>query len=188
MGFSRRFWTIISGVCKTTTGCTACNVWRCKLHFVIAPSVAAGMTKWFHKIRNSCSHFVFSKLRGVEFNNPAPCSNSKPEIGHRDKSILILHKSSIYCTTGYMSFVLGRFQLNHQTHSETEEVDTAVTFATHSLSWWNLRRAIETSVAADREVNHSHIWSVCFSLDSRNRDSHVTFKGRSNVSHCPSSV
>jgi hypothetical protein len=124
------------------------------------------MTKWFHKTRNSCSHFMLFKLRGVEFNNSASCSNSKPDIGHPDNSILIFHKSSSYCTAGYRSFLLGLSQLNHQSHSETEEVDAAITFTKHSLSWWNLRWTIETSVAADREVNYSRICSDCFSLDS----------------------
>jgi len=54
---------------------------------------------------------VFSKIRAVGSNNPASCSNYKPDIGHPDKSILILHKSSSYCTTGYRSFLLGRYQL-----------------------------------------------------------------------------
>lgn len=146
------------------------------------------MTKWCHKIRNSCCHFVFSKLRAVESNNPASCSNYKPDIGHPDKSTLILLKSSSYCTTGYRSFLLGRYQLNHQTHFETGDVEAAVTFAKRSLSWWNLRWTSETSIAADREVNHSSECSDCFSLDSHNRGSHVTFRSRSYISQYPSVV
>lgn len=144
------------------------------------------MSKLLHKIRNSFSHFVFSKLPRLEFNNPASCSNSKSDFGHPNKSILILHKSSSYCTTGYRSFLLGHYELNHQTHSETEEVDAAVTFAKHSLSWWNLRWTVETSVAAEREINHSRECSDCFSLGSHNRGNHVTFG--IHISHCPSAV